>query len=231
VKLVTITNGLKEHYRAKGVHAKTVVAHDAVDLDDFDVSISKQEAKARLGLPTDTRIILYIGRLGMWKGVETMLEASEQFKQDSSVQFAIIGGYEHEIAPLKQRYPHVRFLGTLPYKDLPFNQQAADILILPNTGKDVVSVSFTSPLKLFTYMASGVPIVASDLPSIREVVSSESVYLFRPDDPNSLAACIETALNDPEDSQKRARVARELVNGYTWNQRAHTIVNETMNDV
>ena len=139
------------------------------------------------------------------------------------LKFVIIGGEHEQVTSLQSKYPRVRFLGFRPYRELADNQAAADVLILPNTGKDEISALFTSPLKLFTYMASGRPIVASDLPSIREVLDESCAYFVPPDDAQALARAIAAALKDSAAQQKAAR-ARELVVSYTWAARAKKIL-------
>lgn len=222
VRIVAISQGLRDFYIKLGAPAENIiVARDAVDLEPFAHPESRESARARLGLPQDKRIVMYIGRLDGWKGSETLLEASTLLPSD--VLLVVIGGEEEQIAPLRSRYPHVHFAGFRPYREIADNQAAADVLVIPNTGRDRVSARFTSPLKLFTYMASGKPIVASDLPSIREVVDETSAYFVAPDDPAALARGIETALHDPSAAQKAAQ-AREKVTEYTWAARAKRII-------
>jgi glycosyltransferase involved in cell wall biosynthesis len=72
-------------------------------------------------------------------------------------------------------------------------------------------------------MASGKPIVASDLPSIREVLDEADSYFVKPDDPHALAQGIVTALTDSSASAKAAG-AREKVAQFTWNARAQIIM-------
>ncbi|MEK7604867.1 MAG: glycosyltransferase family 4 protein [Patescibacteria group bacterium] len=219
-RLVVISHGLKALYVAKGIPTeKIAVAHDGVDLEDFAHPQSKREARIRLNLPLDTKIALYIGRLDGWKGVETLLEASNLFASD--VVLAVMGGEAAQVEKLSRQYPLVRFLGFHPYRELPDNMAAADVLVLPNTGKSDVSARFTSPLKLFAYMASGVPIVASDLPSIREVLDEQSAFFFTPDDATALATSVHRAL---ENGSAQAKHARSLVEEYTWRHRAEYIL-------
>ncbi len=219
-RIVAISEGLRDFYASKGVAAgKLAVAHDGVDLGEFAHPQPQEAARARLALPLDKKIALYVGRLDGWKGVDTLLEASTLLPP--SVQVAIIGGEERQVSELSKKYPGAAFVGYRPYRELPDNMAAADALVLPNTGKDAVSVSFTSPLKLFAYMTSGAPIVASDLPSIREVLDEGCAYLVAPDSPQALAAGIQSALAE---GGARAKVARERVQGYSWQARAKRIV-------
>lgn len=221
--LVTITEGLSDFYAECGIpRAKIRVAPDGVSIEDFASPASKEEVRKRLGLPVETKIAMYIGSLGGWKGSDTLHAAAEKLPKD--VMVAVIGGKKEDVATLSMKYPRVRFLGPRPYTELADNQAAGDVLILPNTGASEISVRFTSPLKLFTYMASGVPIVASDLPSIHEVVNEKSVFFVPADDPDALATGIMHALENPEDAVRRAASARALLGDYTWTKRAEHIL-------
>lgn len=218
-KIVVISQGLKDFYIGKGIPGgKIIVAHDGIDLEQFAHPQSKDDARKRLGLPLDKKIAMYIGRLDGWKGTDTLLEASKLLPGDTIV--AIIGGEPQQVALLSAQYPGVRFLGYRPYKELSDNQAAADVLVLPNTGKDVISARYTSPLKLFAYMASGRPIVASDLPSIREVVDEKSAVLVPPDDAQALAHGIQSAFTRTD----LAENARSAIGSYSWSGRATLIL-------
>jgi glycosyltransferase involved in cell wall biosynthesis len=78
-------------------------------------------------------------------------------------------------------------------------------------------------MKLFEYMASGTPIVASNVPAIREILDEESAYFVEPDNPAALAGGIEKALNDAA-SFERAKRARGRAENYTWLARAKRIL-------
>jgi glycosyltransferase involved in cell wall biosynthesis len=221
-KLVVISNGLRNFYIERGVPSeKILVAHDAIDPDDFAHPETREVARARLGLSQSGKIVMYIGSLGGWKGVDTLLEASTLLQ--SSVGVVIVGGTAQEISKLRALYPRVQFLGSLPYRDLANNQIAADVLVLPNTGRDVRAAQFTSPLKLFAYMMSGRPIVASDLPSTREVLPENGAYWFVADNARSCASAIEEALGN-DDADQRTKVAQEAAMSHTWDVRARRVV-------
>jgi len=218
--LVVISKGLRDFYVERGFpERKITVAPDGVALEDFAHPQRKEDARERLGLPLDAKIALYIGKLDGWKGVETFCAASDYL---SDIQCAVIGGEPREVQALSAKYPKVRFLGWRPYQELPDNQAAADVLVLPNTAKDEISVRFTSPLKLFTYMASGCPIVCSDLPSLREVLDDSSAFWFKPDDPEDCARAVRNALGPSGEGITRA--AQEKVKDFSWNARARAIL-------
>jgi glycosyltransferase involved in cell wall biosynthesis len=220
--IVVVTEFAREFYAKKGVPVQKIHATpNGIDLEAFAKPEDKDSARKRLGLPEGVPVAMYIGALGGWKGTDTLLEAS---KYVSGVTVAVIGGSAQEIATLAARYPQVRFLGSRPYAELADNQAAADILVVPNTGKDPVSVGFTSPLKLLAHMASGVPIVASDLPSLRELVGGEAALLVPPDDPQGLARGIQSVLDDPAHAKAIAASALRKAASYSWSTRAERIL-------
>lgn len=222
-RIVAISQATGESFISIGVpREKIVVAPDGVDLDAFAHPELKEAARVRLGLPQDKKIVMYIGRVDGWKGVDTLCEAARLLP--SYILVVIIGGEPEQIAILEKQYPQVRFLGFRPYRELADNQAVADALILPNTGKSEVSMLYTSPLKLFSYMASGIPIVASDTPATREVLSDEDAYFFIPDDSRALVGQIEVVFANTEQSHEKATRAKEKVKAYTWQERAKQIL-------
>lgn len=219
-KLVVISQGLKDFYIGKGILPdRILVAHDAIDPKQFETNVSKGAALSALALPADKPVAMYIGLIEKWKGVETLLQAASLLPE---VRVAVIGE-GRELSAYKKEYPSVAYLGSLPYRDLARNQQAADVLVIPNSGKSIISRLYTSPLKLFAHMASGIPLVVSDLPSLREVVDENSAYLVRSDDPQALADRIREVLKNKEDAQVKAARARAAVLRYSWDARARLI--------
>ncbi len=221
-KTVVISQGLKDFYLSKGAAAEMLVAHDAIDLAAFAQPILKEAARDRLVLPQDKTIVMYVGRLDGWKGTQTLFGAAMLLPPN--FQVAVIGGEEAQVSELKEKYPSIMFLGAKPYRELADNQAAADILVLPNTAQDTISARFTSPMKLFSYMAAGKPIVASDLPSIREVVDESMVTFFTPDSAQSLAESIRTIYENNAPALQRAEKALKEVENYTWDARAQSII-------
>lgn len=223
--IITITHGLKQEIVDEyGVREQDVlVAPDAVDKEKFSLDTTKQAARKKLGLPADEHLVLYAGHLYDWKGADTLAEAAKQLP---GYEFAFVGGRENDVARFSERYvrENVRLLGYQPHSDIPLYLRAADVLVLPNSAKHEISRKYTSPMKLFEYMASGRPIVASDLPSIREVLDEDTTFFAQPDNPSSFADAIQQAIEQPEEARSKARRAQEKVNNYTWDSRAQRIL-------
>jgi glycosyltransferase involved in cell wall biosynthesis len=220
-RLVVVSEGARVAYVARGIPAARILAvPNGIDVGSFASAESREAARIRLGLSADARVAMYVGRLDGWKGVDTFLESAAFLPV--GVEAVVIGGDPAQVEERLRQYPSVRFIGYRPYRELPDNQSAADILVVPNTAKDIVSVRYTSPLKLFAHMASGRPVVASDLPSIREIAGDTVAYVI-PDDPKALAEAIGATLLDPVTAHARARRAMERVHRYSWDARAVTI--------
>ena len=91
--------------------------------------------------------------------------------------------------------------------------------------RSAFGTSFTSPLKLFEYMAAARPIVASDLPALREVLrDGENALLVPPEDPVALAVAIRRLQEDPALAERLAGQAARDVRAYTWEERGRRIV-------
>ncbi len=218
-RVVVITKSLKNFYLSKGINnLKILVAPDAVDIKEFNVSLSKEESRDKLGLPQDKKIVMYTGHLYGWKGVGILAQSAELLGKDTFVVF--VGGTDECIDEFKNKYTldNILILGRKSHKEIPYYLKTADVLVLPNTAKEDVSKLYTSPMKLFEYMASGVAIVASDLPSIREILNEVNSTLVEADNPKALATGIKKALN------KDGKKAMEDVRQYTWENRALNIL-------
>lgn len=219
--VVCNSRGTEAAVRSAGI-TRTLVAPNGFDPVAFQNAEPKAQARKRLGLAPDAKVALYVGSLEAHKGVESLYEAARLLHPD--VVTAVIGGSQKEIPKLKERFPEVRFLGPRPYRELADNLSAANVLVLPNTANDEESARFTSPIKVFGYMAAKRPIVASDLPSIREVLDEDSAYFVKPDDSAALADGIRTALLFRSIGERRAVRAEEKARGCTWQARAARIM-------
>ena len=102
---------------------------------------------------------------------------------------------------------------------------AADVLVLPHSARDLQTKCHSSPLKLFEYMASGRPIVASRIPSVSEILTDqEEAVLVEPDNPKALAEGIRKILYDPELTSTIAENARVKVQNFSWINRARSML-------
>lgn len=226
-RIVTVTGGIRSILVRQGINrSDIIVAPDGVDTAMFERRTDNGQTRQELGLPPDQKIAMYTGSLYLydWKGVDVLLAAARTLPP--GIVMVIVGGTPPEVATLKKNIQsdNIIVTGRQPYTQMPRYLQAADVLLLPNTANSAHSERYTSPLKLFEYMASGRPIVASDLPSLREVLNERNALLVPPGDPQSLARGIIQTVNDREGAERRAVQARADAEGYTWQKRAEGII-------
>lgn len=168
--------------------------------------------------------IFYAGSLKKWKGVDILIKAMKYLPEE---KLLIVGNGEEfnhlqNIVKEENLQDRIKFLGYVPHAEIPKFLSKAKIFVLPNVEEDA-SV-FTSPLKLFEYMAVGKPIVASDIPNFREILKhEENAYLVKPKDPVVLAESIKKVLYDEKLRRKISLKAKEEVKKYTYSIRAQKI--------
>jgi glycosyltransferase involved in cell wall biosynthesis len=226
VRGVVVTNRLKAERLATDfpqTGSKVFIEPNAVSLEQFSISATRTEARAALNVPASAKIAVYTGHLYAWKGVDTLAEAARRL--GSVAEVYIVGGTDEDLATYKRRYDAVsnlHFIGHRPHAEMPLWQKAADVLVLPNTAREQISAEYTSPMKLFEYMASGTPIIASRLPSIVEIADDSRALLVAPDDPEALARGITEAVGPV--GETRAAAARAWVAEHTWDKRSGRIL-------
>ncbi len=224
---VVATNGLIRQRLIDDYHlpeTKVISAPNGVDLSSFALEVTRREAREKLSLPQDTKIVLYVGRFYQWKGLDIVLPACE--KLPPGVQCYIVGGTKESFMQVTgaTAIPHnLVFMGERPVGEIPLWLRASDALLLLGTNKNEDSSRYTSPMKLFEYMASKTPIVASATPAVTDVLSPSEAYLFEPDDADSLAQAVADALVG-SDTPERAAHAQAKVRTLTWEMRARRII-------
>jgi len=226
IGFVTISSQLADNYIKYGLSPeKALVAHSAVDIKNFSPYQTKDSARQKLSLPKDKKIILYAGHLYEYKGIPTLLETARLMPE---LQFVLVGGWEDDINRVKQvckntNLHNVSIMGHVPQSQLTSYLYAADVLILPTSSYWKLGET-TSPLKLFEYMATKRPIVASALPTIMTVLhDKENALLAEPDKPLSFKNAIANLLENPTLAGAIAERAFQAVQNFTWDSRAERV--------
>src|SRR3989344_178089 len=203
-KYVFVTSHLRDIYVKKYwlKPEKTFVAPDGVDFKIFDINVSKEEARNRLNLPQDKKILGYCGRfktMGEDKGFFDILESLKYLSED--VVFVAMGGKPHHVEEFQKVAEKMDFSKRTIFRGhetqdtVALYQKAFDVLLMP-FPKTTHYMYYMSPMKMFEYMASKRPIVSSDLPSIREVLNESNAVLVEPGNPEYLAVGVKRGLDD-----------------------------------
>lgn len=190
-----------------------VIAHDAV----------RNEWLANPPGP-ERKYICYAGSLYKWKGIDILISAMEYLPHE---MLLIIGGgsrlneLRNDIAG--RGLKNIQFAGNIPHYLIPEFFSQAKVAVLPNIESG--PSSFSSPLKLFEYMACGVPIVASDIPVFREILEHTKNALFvKPGEPEALALAIRSLLDNPSLACNIAEQAKKDSLAFTYEKRAEKIL-------
>ncbi len=224
--LITISDALRDDLVASGIERERIlVARDGVHLARFAGMPDAVTARRHLHLPEKPTLV-YAGQFYPWKGVDTLIEAMAHLPD---AQLLVVGGDAQNLPRVVGLAQHVapgrvHFAGTVPHATVPFHLSGGDVVVLPNSGKEEISARFTSPLKLFEAMASRRPIVASDIPSLREVLTHDrDAVLVAPDDPVALAAGVAALLADGARGRRLATAALEEVSAFDWSARGQAV--------
>ncbi|CAG0961822.1 hypothetical protein RHDC4_00737 [Rhodocyclaceae bacterium] len=170
------------------------------------------------------RHVVYAGSFFGWKGVDDLVAAAAGLP---GFRITLIGGESAQIERLRRVLPQqgaeIELLPRCPNPEVMDRLAASCIAVLPNRP-DPDSM-FTSPIKLFEYMAAGCAIVCADLPPMREILGSGDAAWFEPGNARSLADALRSLGQDCGQARDMGQRLREMSAAYTWQQRARRLKN------
>jgi len=228
--LITVTEYYKKELSEKyNISADKILNYpDGVDLEKFDIQISQTEARKQLNLPLDKKIVLYTGSLISWKGVDIFLNIADFLPDDILLVLAAGGEIEDiekfELLSKKLKKNNLLILRHRPHHEIPYYLQAADLLVLTGTAKSQISMHYTSPLKLFEYMASNRPILATDILSFREILNDSNSFFYKSDDSEAFIRQVNFIFDNYREAEEKAKKALEDVQQFSWQKRAEKIL-------
>lgn len=225
--VVTISERLRRWYaQLGGDPLRIAVVPDGVDVELFERPDSFEPSAC------DRPRVVYSGHLYDYKGIPTVLDSAMLLPD---TDFLLIGGLDEDIARVRREITeralmNVNALGWLEHRALPEHLRDADALLLPVSAREA-SKDWTSPVKLGEYLASGSPIVCSDIPALRDWVNDSTVSFFEPDNPLALSNAIEQTLSmHPVERDRMREAAMELARRYSYASRANAILRHAMGD-
>lgn len=211
---------------------KILVAYGGVNLATFTekLKINKSEYRKKLKLPTDSFLVGYVGgfrSVGMEKGLDIMIKALPHL--DDKIMMVFVGGSKQHIneymALAKKIGVEDRciFVEKQSFEKVVEYELAMNVLSIPYPDKPHFR-DYGFPMKVWEYMASGRPIIYSNLEIMREVLGGRATS-FQPDDASSFANAVLSIYQDAESAEEIARKNTNDVQAYTWKARAENILN------
>ena len=202
------------------------VIPNGVSPSDFSASpLPSREGR----IPT----LLYIGTLADWQGLEVLIKALPKILEQQAVRLQIVG--RGRSRQRKVLLKHIRKLGVegsvfvqsaVPHHEVPALIAESDICVAPLGLNDRNVTQGACPIKVLEYMASSRPLIASNMPIVRELVREDvDGLLFSPNDPDDLAHKVLMLLKDIELSKRLAESASErALTKFTWHESQKKLV-------
>jgi glycosyltransferase involved in cell wall biosynthesis len=219
--IICPSNVTRDYIASLGLsrHRVTVIPN-GVSPSDFSASpLPGHEGR----VPT----LLYIGTLADWQGLEVVIKALPKILEKQPVQLRIVGrGRSRQRKFLSKQIRKLGVEGSVlveaarPHHEIPSLIAESDICLAPLGLNDRNVTQGACPIKVLEYMASARPLIASNMPIVRELVREDvDALLFSPSDPEDLARQVLALLNDFELSQRLATSASErALTKFTWHE-------------
>jgi len=224
-KILTINNIIKRELieNFKLPSEKILVHPNGIDIELFSQEVDRNAWRNKWTIALDKPLVLYVGKCYDWKGLDIF---DETFRALPDVNFAFVGCTRDEVEKVtgkKCDSTNALFFGQQPYADMPKWMKSADVLLVIGTKKNEYSYLHTSPMKLFEYMPTGVPILAVATPAVKDQVFEGEVFFYEPDDAKSFISQIQKILDDKTLAQKVAVTAKTSAQKFSWANRARLI--------
>jgi glycosyltransferase involved in cell wall biosynthesis len=223
--VLPVTSVLAERVAACGVGRERIrVIPNGINAESFARLPARDEAKRGLGL--DGRFVIgFVGFMREWHGLDRVLGFIAATSMTPPLHALFVGdGPARAALEAKARElgiaDRVTFTGVIPRERIPGTLAAFDVALQPAV------VDYASPLKLFEYLALGLPIIAPDSPNIREVLTDGvNAALFANGDAAEFTRCLERVCSDARLRETLSRSARATIEtqGLTWRRNAERV--------
>ena len=221
--IIQHTDALREYIIKHNIYKNNIfVIPIGINLELFGVNYEKDRILInKLGLK-NKKIVMYTGEITALHGVLDLVKAMEIINSKiENVALVIVGDGSWAMMVKdyvkKNQLSNVIFTGRVPYTELPRYHSIADMLVIPHIRRIDSELQF--PSKLLGYLASGKPIVSSDLRAIADVVGDNAV-LVEPGNPHAFAEGILKLLNNEEVAKKIGENGKKIIYNYSWEETA-----------
>jgi glycosyltransferase involved in cell wall biosynthesis len=206
--VVTICQDLQDHVTALGAGERSILIENVMGGDvEEPPSMSAAEVREKWGIDPSAPLVLYTGTFEPYQGLELLLEAAGLLaKTHPATRFLVVGGRSEQVdaarAIAARHGAQAIFTGYQPAREIPAYVAACDVLASPRIA------GTNTPLKIYSYLRSGKPIVATDLHTHTQVLDREIAVLAEPK-PQPFADALARVLGDPAERGRIAAAALE----------------------
>jgi len=206
--VVTICKDLQDHVTSMGAGERSVLIENVMGGDvEEPPSMTADDVRRMWRLSAEARVVLYTGTFEPYQGLEMLLEAAGLMAASHpDVRFLIVGGRPEQVDSARlyaqKAGANAVFTGYQPAREIPAFVDAADVLASPRIA------GTNTPLKIYSYLRSGKPIVATDLLTHTQVLDHETSLLVPPD-ARAFAGALTKLLAEPALRERLSKAARE----------------------
>ena len=192
-KIITIYNGIEEKYKPYPIEAQGIMER----------------------LNIQGPIILYVGRITSYKGVDDIIKAYKIVKTEIPKVTLVIGGkpdylMEKQYENWKKIHQDIHFVGYIPENEVPYYFSMGDIFVTYSSSSEGFGLT---PLEA---ISCGTPVICSSILVYREILKDNALFV-PPKSPLKLAEKITTLLNDNELKKNLVENAQKIIKNYSWN--------------
>lgn len=222
-KIITVSNATKEYVLSLGANPNKIkVLHNGVDLKRFKpLPLVKAEMRKKLGIPKDAKVVLTVRRLVYKNGVDTLIDAANLAVKKKPNLVFIIAGKGPDMASVQSQIEqlglekNIKLTGFVADQDLSLYYNTADLFVLPSKSGEGL------PLVALEAMACGLPVIATNVGGINEIMVKGFGKLVPANNPEALTdAILEFADINSDTGELRAIVEAQ----YSWDKNVDKLI-------
>jgi glycosyltransferase involved in cell wall biosynthesis len=224
-KIIVVSNATKNYVLSLGADSEKIrVLHNGVDVNRFrPLTGVKDEMRKKLGISKDSSVVLTVRRLVYKNGIDTLIESAKVAVKKNPRLFFLVVGKGPDFGKVKEKIEELgiqenfRLTGFVSDEALPFYYNVADFFVLPSKSGEGL------PLVALEAMACGVPVIATNVGGISEVMEEDYGKLVLPNSPDSLAEAI-LEFSHSELSALKKDLRAMIEQKYSWDRNVEKLV-------
>ena len=224
-KIITVSNATKDYVLSLGAKPEKIkVLHNGVDLVRFrPLTGKREEMRRKLGIPQNSIVVLTVRRLVYKNGIDTLIEgANIAVRKNPKITFLVVGkGPDLNSVQMRIRQLGIennfRLTGFVRDEDLPFYYNAADFFVLPSKSGEGL------PLVALEAMACGLPVIATNVGGISEILMEDYGKLVPSNQPELLAKAI-LEFSNIDFSSRKLELRAIMEEKFSWDKNVETLI-------